>query len=649
MQSRIKNKALSEASQKKRTKLSKIVETGVETGGDSALALSNKRNATQPPTLPTFAPLRKKASSPSDNHSSSLTTSEPAAASDTSASRSADLSEQTPAQMKNLKRLARNKAARKARAEEHKLFNIDTGKPAPEGASQSKQNITLHAYACRHVPCNKRTRTTYVNAKTGELAEGITKETHQRGQHTTLYVWLERQKHKEFSKILEEGGDLPPAPLSNRYNKQKTSKIRTLYDIYTGKPAPKGAASSEQYITFNAYVKRYAKNSPTDRKTYVNAKTGVPAPGITKETHKRGQHTTLHTWLTGRKYAEFSNIIKNGGALPAALPRQKHKRQKAHAAYEQNTHRAPARSNIVLSRAEASKVSAGRHSSLTASGHAAVTIIETAKPLPLLEGLAAADLALNHSFLAPATPSTSPDTTPSAVTSVSTPILPPASHPLTSPLDMSLNSNPDEAFDASAHSISSPMISSTDQASPLPSPDLEEFLDDILLAESPFAAESDASVLASLTESDLTAKTATTAGEPLPLLSENPIQKPVERDLDLYFSEPVTTRPAFSSLPTTPLYAYSAEAADAVIRSELDPAISAEQDSFAQDTNRKRKPNVHSFFQPKENDPVGPASRKAKTMPSDGSAKHPFPAAATPDSTSAASFMPNPAAKRPDF
>jgi len=220
------------------------------------------------------------------------------------------------------------------------------------------------------------------------------------------------------------------------------------------------------------------------------------------------------------------------------------------------------------------------------------------------EGLTEASL--THGF--------SINTTPSAARSISAPILPPVSHPLPTPLAMSLNSKPDEAFDASAHSISSPMISSTDQASPLPSPGIEEFVNDTLLAESLFAAESDAAALAALTESDLTAKTATATGEPLPLLSENPIQKPVESDLDLYFSEPVTTRPAFSPLPTTPLYAYSAEAADAVTHPGLDPEISAEQDSFKQDTRQKRKPNVHFFFQPKENDRVEPASRKAKTM-----------------------------------
>jgi len=425
--------------------------------------------------------------------------SNPAGASDVSASHRADHSEQTLAQIKTKRRLARSEADRKARAERrwkaYKLFNIYTGKPAPEGASLSEQYINFYNYVRRHVPHNKRTKTTYVNDKTGELADGITQETHQRGQHATLYNWLVRQKNKEFSKILEEGGDLPP--------------------LKTSRPA--------------------------------------------------------------------------------------------------------------------------------------IDLINTAKQPSLLAGTTKQKQTLELSFLDSETPSTSPDKIPSAASSVNALILPPASHPLTSPLDMSLNLNPDEAFDASAHTISSPMISSTDQASPLPSLDLEEFVDHMLLAESLFAAESDTSVLASLTESDLTAKTATTTGEPLPLLSENPIQKPVERDLDLYFSEPVTTRPAFSALPTTPLYAYSAEAADAVIRSELDPATSAEQDSFAQDTSRKKKPNVHSFFQPKENDHVGHARRKTKTMPSDGSVEHPLPEADISDSISEVLFIPSPSAKKPAF
>jgi len=122
------------------------------------------------------------------------------------------------------KKHAHNEVRRKARAEgggkSSKLYDICTGKPAPEEASLSEQYINFFAYVRRHVKQPNLSKTTYVNAKTGQPAPGITKETHQQGQHTTLYTWLVRQKYAAFSKILEEGGDLPPVPLSKKNTHQ---------------------------------------------------------------------------------------------------------------------------------------------------------------------------------------------------------------------------------------------------------------------------------------------------------------------------------------------------------------------------------------------------------------------------------------------
>ncbi len=343
-------------------------------------------------------------------------------------------------------------------------------------------------------------------------------------------------------------------------------KAYKLFDIYSGKPAPEGVSQSEQYITFSAYVRRHVDNSKKTRKGYVNAKTGEPAPGITKETHQSGEQITCYAWLVRQKYTGFSKILEAGGDLPPVPLRGRTKLQKALAVDKQKAALQPTPLTIPP-RAEASHVSAKYHSPLTTS-RPTIDRIDTGKRLPL-----------------------------------------------PTPPDTPLNSNPEEAFDASADPVSSWISSSTDQASPLPSADLETFADDLLLTENPFAAESDTPMLASLTESDWTAQTATATGEPLPLLSEYAAEKNVEMNFDFYFSAPVTSQPAFSPFPTTPSYPDSAEASDASTHPRLDPVISVAHGSFKQDPSPKRKPNSYSFFQPKESDRVEHASRKAKTMP----------------------------------
>ncbi len=404
---------------------------------------------------------------------------------------------------------------------------------------------------------------------------------------------------------------------SRKARAEGRGKSNALFNINTGKYASKGAAKSEQNITFNAYVKRHVKASNINKMTYVDAKTGKPVPGITKNTHQRGKHTMRYTWLVNQKYAEFSEILEQGGDLPPAPSRMKYSREKTQAAAKRKADQPPTLSNSVPPRTEASSVSADQHSSLMSES--------------LTEARFTLDLSIN--------------TTPSAASSISAPILPPASHRLPMPLDTSLNS----ACEASVPRILPPMASPTDQAGPLPAPDLETFVDNMLLAESPFVAESDAPVLASLTESDLTAQTAITTGEQAPLLAKNPSEKQVEMDFDLYFSDTVTPQSAISPLPTTPLYDCFAEAADAGTRSRLESVISAAQDSFEQDTRRKRKPNFHSFFQPKESERIGHASRKAKTMPSDGSVEHSLPEADAADSIGEVAFIPSSFAKMPTF
>ncbi len=448
-----------------------------------------------------------------------------------------------------------------------KLFDIYTGKKAPDGASKSEQYITFHAYVQRHVRGGSITKLTYVNVKTGEPAPGITKETHQRGKHTTLYGWQTSQKYAEFSEILAAGGDLPPVPFPPI---KKGEKLQTLFDIDTGKKAPAGTSKSEKYITLNAYVKRHVDSSQSARITYVDAETGKPAPGITIQTHQSGEHTTLYSWHVSQKYAEFSKIIKEGGNLPPAPLRNRAKRVQVPAADAPKTDLFLTHASFALPLVAASSLSADP---LIASGHTAVKSIEIGKPQSLTEGLTEAD---------------------------------------------------------------------TDQASVLSSPDIEKFVDNMLSADSFSAAESDMPVLAPPTESDLTEHTVTAAGEPSPSLSETATENQVDIDFDLYFSPP-----AFSLLPTIPLHASLAEASDAAIRPRSDPAISAAQGSFEQSPIQKRKPNLHSFFKSEANDRIRPASKIAKKMASDGSAKHSLPVPDAPDLVSEVAFIRSQAAKMP--
>ncbi len=501
---------------------------------------------------------------------------------------------------------ASKKAGTKQQLKSRKLFDIDTGKPAPKGAAQSEQYISFSAYVKQHVEQPDTDKMTYVNPKTGEPVPGITEETYQRGQHITLYTWLLSQKYAEFSKILDEGGDLPrkkqnkqqetPAQKKNRKRQARNKASRKaraegrwksskLFNINTGKPAPEGASKSEQYITFTAYVHRHVEQNKMGKTTYVNTKTGKPAPGITKETHQRGKHSTLYSWRVSQKHAEFSKILKQGGNLPLVPSRKRKQQEKAEAVNEQKVDLLPPTLSAFVP-----------------------PIAETASAFG------------DHHF---------PSST---------------SHPLSTPPDTPLHSKLDEALEASAQRISSPIISPTDPVSPLSSPRLDAFVDNILLTENPFAATNDAPVLASLTEADITKQAATATKEQLPPLSENPIENEVEMNLDLSFSEAMSPL-----LPTTPLYVYHVEASDAVTRPCLDPAISAAQDSFEQDTGRKRKPWSHSFFKPKEDDYVEPVRRKAKTLPSDSSVEHPLPVADTSDSISEAFFIPSPSANRPIF
>ncbi len=504
----------------------------------------------------------------------------------------------------NAKRQARRHAYKQARAERRwktaKLYNISTGKPAPEGASQSKQNITFSAYVKRCVESAKNLKSTYVNAKTGKAAPGITKETHQRGQHTTLYTWLVSQKHAEFSRILEDGDDLPPVPLKKRTKSQNAQaddkqnadslltlsavvppidasvsriadsaeqtpaqkknqsrlarneaqkrarmegrgKANKLFNITTGKPAPEGATKSETIIAFRSYVGRHIEETKRTKTTYVNVKTGEPVPGITNETHKRGEHTTLFAWLSSKKNDEFSKILAAGGDLPPILPRKRRKLKNI-TVQGTVTRRADLPSALSIDIppiAEASSVSAAPDSPLTTLWRAGVNRIEVGEPRPLHKGFTEADLALAPSFMDPVTPA------PSATSSISALSLPPAGYPLpTSSLETFLSSYPVDALGGAApHN--------------------------------------------------------------------------------------------------------SVEASDAATRYHSDPVISAAQDAVEQGPIRKRKPNLYSFFTSQANEGVGPASKKAKSMPSGASAGYPLPATAPPDSTSEVSLSLAPPAKMP--
>ncbi len=416
------------------------------------------------------------------------------------------------------KRLVHNKSQSKPRAKgvgkAKTLFDTNTGKKAPAGAAKSEQYITFNTYMKRHVTDSLITRRTYVNAKTGEPADGITKETHKCGQHTTLYNWLAKQKNAEFSKILAEGGDLPPAPIKKGHNQQypasqaaarrKTArqptssivalpiqyslKSITLFNIDTGKPAPAGTSQSKQNITFRAYVYRHVKATNIIRTTYVNAKTGEPAPGITKETYQPSEHVTRYAWLARQKCKEFSKILEDGGDLPPILPRTNSMQKNAAAAAKRKAALPPP---FPSKRDKQQKAQA-----ITERGANLLLTLSTPVP-PMAEASSTAD---DHP---------SPlNKTPSAASHVSVPSLPPTSHPLpTPPLDTPFSLNP----------------------------------------------------------------------------------------------------------------------------------------------SQKRKPNFHSFFQPDDKDHAGHASRKAKTMPSDGSAEHPLPETDTLDSTSAESFTLSPPAKTPSF
>ncbi len=339
-----------------------------------------------------------------------------------------------------------------------------------------------------------------------------------------------------------------PAKEKNQRNKSRRDfyleakaerrvKEYRLFDIYTGKPAPEGAVQSEQNISFQNYVRRHVKCTKKTKATYVNAKTGKPAPGITKATHRRGQHTTLYVWQVSQKHAEFSNILEQGGNLPLPPSVERDKLQKTEVSDKQKAGQLPP------PMAEVSGASAGPLSPLTASWHAYAKTIVPGKPLPWPNGLTEADFARKYSFVNPAIPSISPDKTYSATSSVTAPILPSTSHPLpTKLLDTSLSSNPAGAFDA-----------------------------------------------------------------------------------------------------------YSAKASVAVTSHHLDPALSAVQDSSEQDPIYKSKPNLHAFFTSKEKDCAGYASKKAKTMRSDGSAEHLLSEADTPDLAREVFFMPSSSVKKPTF
>ncbi len=145
-------------------------------------------------------------------------------------------------------------------------------------------------------------------------------------------------------------------------------KSSKLFDIYTGKQAPKGASKSKKNISFEAFVRRHVDCAIITKRTYVHAITGEPAPGITKETQQRGHHITLYSWRVRQKYAEFSEILKAGGDLPPAPLWSSYRQQKTQAAAKQKAELAPTYSNFALPIVEASSVAAGPHySSLTNS------------------------------------------------------------------------------------------------------------------------------------------------------------------------------------------------------------------------------------------------------------------------------------------
>ncbi len=535
----------------------------------------------------------------------------------------------------NAKRKARSEADNKARTKAKgqrkitKLYDVYTGKLAPEGALQSEQYIRFITYVRRHVKADKKARIIYVNAITGEPAPGITKETYQHRQHTTRYGWQVSQKYAEFSKILNEGGDLPPVllrrpkaatadeqdvslllalstmvppragaasvpveyhfPPQGKVSVEGQRETSKLYDVYTGKPAPEGAPQSKQYIRFAAYVRRHVKTDKMATKTYVNAKTGELAPGITKETHKRGQHTTRYTWLVSQKYAEFSAILKKGGDLPPIFSRSSHQQQNAQTGDEQGVDLF-----LALSTAAPPIIKSGSLCTLFDS--------YTGKRAP--EGVAKSKQYITFNAYVQRHVE---GTTIARTTYVDTIAGEPAP------------TITKETYHQGQHTTLYKWRLSQKRA---------EF-------------------------SAILKKGGDLPPAPLRKTNREKVAATAMRKVDLppAPSNPVPPTAEALSIAVDPLMTLE----HAVVKDKTPSASNSVSVPILLPTSQpvpkapldKRQPNLHAFFKAKESDCVGPASKKSKSMSSGDSAVYPLPATATPDSTSEASLSLTPPAKMP--
>ncbi len=194
------------------------------------------------------------------------------------------------------------------------LFDPSTGKPAPEGESGSKPYILLTTYIRQFVKHTKKAITTYVD-NNGNQVDGITKDSRIPGVHRTLFAWNLQQKRKEFIAILTAGGNLPIIEWQSKKQPAKTvSKPQTFIDLSTRKRVAKGAPIPKRCLSFEAYLKRFIKQTNESTMIYVDHN-GVSIDGITEKANQAGCRT-LYGWNLQQKRKEFRAILKQGGTLP---------------------------------------------------------------------------------------------------------------------------------------------------------------------------------------------------------------------------------------------------------------------------------------------------------------------------------------------
>ncbi len=107
--------------------------------------------------------------------------------------------------------------------------------------------------------------------------------------------------------------DIIPAKKARDRGKQR--KQAPLYDIATGKIAPKGQDKPGQYLTFDAYVSRFIKHNNVSTRTYVDTE-GNELPDITHESPLASRYQTRCAWEMAQKRKEFRAILTAGNNLP---------------------------------------------------------------------------------------------------------------------------------------------------------------------------------------------------------------------------------------------------------------------------------------------------------------------------------------------